>query len=82
LAAAARRHGVRHTPLVPGADPAGPTVLSRREREVLRLVGQGLSTRLIAARLGISATTVDTHVRSAVVKLGAGNRRQAAAQLA
>lgn len=56
-------------------------LLSQREAQILVLVGQGLQTRLIAARLGISATTVDSHVRSAVRKLGAENRRHAAAQL-
>jgi DNA-binding CsgD family transcriptional regulator len=55
--------------------------LSEREAQILRLVGQGLPSRLIAARLGISATTVDSHVRAAVRKLGAENRRHAAGQL-
>ena len=47
----------------------------------MRLVGEGLSTRMAARRLGISATTVDTHIRSAVLKLGAPNRRAAASRL-
>lgn len=35
--------------------------LSRRQREVLRLVAEGLSTKEIARQLGISAKTVETH---------------------
>lgn len=56
-------------------------LLSVRETEILRLVGQGLPTRLIATRLDIRPSTVDSHVRSAVAKLGAENRRHAAARL-
>lgn len=41
----------------PGATPA----LSVRERQVLQLVAEGHSTKAIAARLGISAKTVDSH---------------------
>jgi DNA-binding CsgD family transcriptional regulator len=55
--------------------------LTPREVEVLRLVGAGLSSRVIARRLGVSIATVETHVRSSVAKLGAPNRRAAAARL-
>jgi len=44
--------------------------LSRREREVLQLMADGVGTREIAARLGISYSTVRTHVRSISGKLG------------
>ena len=53
--------------------------LSRREREVLTLVGRGLTTNAIADRLGISRSTVDSHVARATAKLGARSRVHAAA---
>ncbi len=55
------------------------TALSRREREVLRLVAQGLSTKQVARRLGITERTVKFHVASILNKLGAENRAQAVA---
>jgi two-component system, NarL family, nitrate/nitrite response regulator NarL len=45
--------------------------LSPREREVLQLMSTGVATRQIAERLGISYSTVRTHVRSINAKLGA-----------
>src|SRR5947209_3335948 len=44
--------------------------LSRREREVLQLMAEGVGNRQIASRLGISYSTVRTHVRSISAKLG------------
>ena len=44
--------------------------LTRREREVLQLVGEGLTSAEIAARLVISPRTVETHRRHLVRKLG------------
>lgn len=41
--------------------PAGAPRLSPRQSEILRLLGRGLATREIAARLGISVKTVETH---------------------
>jgi two-component system, NarL family, response regulator DevR len=52
--------------------------LSEREREVLRHLGDGLTDREIAERLGISPRTVETHVGSILHKLGVKNRAQAA----
>jgi DNA-binding NarL/FixJ family response regulator len=52
--------------------------LTAREREVLKLVAQGLSTVAIARRLGLEGATVETHIESAREKLGAANRTQAA----
>jgi DNA-binding NarL/FixJ family response regulator len=51
-------------------------VLTRREREVLALVGEGLSNQEIAARLVLSPATARTHVSRAMVKLGARDRAQ------
>lgn len=45
--------------------------LSPREREVLQLMADGVPTRQIGQRLGISYSTVRTHVRSISAKLGA-----------
>lgn len=59
----------------------GPA-LTVRERDVLRLVGQGLTSAQVGARLGIAPTTVDSHVKSAKRKLGMRTRRQAATAIA
>jgi DNA-binding NarL/FixJ family response regulator len=51
-------------------------VLTQREREVLALVGQGLSNQEIAARLVLSPATARTHVSRTMVKLRARDRAQ------
>ena len=53
--------------------------LTEREREVLRMVAMGRATSWIAAELGLSAATVETHVRNFMDKLGARNRAHAIA---
>jgi DNA-binding NarL/FixJ family response regulator len=52
-------------------------VLTDREREVLALVGQGMSNDEIGAALFLSPATARTHVSRAMVKLGARDRAQA-----
>lgn len=52
--------------------------LTGREREVLALVAKGLNNAEIAARLGVSRSTVAAQVASASAKLGATSRGQAA----
>jgi DNA-binding NarL/FixJ family response regulator len=52
--------------------------LSPREREVLDLVGQGLSNKLIARRLEISEKTVKAHLTQVFSQLGVSDRTQAA----
>jgi len=47
------------------------SLLSTREREVLRLIADGLSAKEIAAELGISTKTVEAHRTSLMRKLGA-----------
>lgn len=51
-------------------------VLTQREREVLALVGRGLSDDEIAASLVLSPATARTHVSRAMTKLGARDRAQ------
>ncbi|MFI6743903.1 response regulator [Nonomuraea sp. NPDC050451] len=51
-------------------------VLTEREREVLALVGQGLSNHEIGAALFLSPATARTHVSRAMAKLGARDRAQ------
>jgi DNA-binding NarL/FixJ family response regulator len=53
--------------------------LTQREREVLRLLADGLANEEIGRRLHISAETVRTHVRKAMTKLEADTRTQAVA---
>jgi two-component system NarL family response regulator len=53
--------------------------LSARERDVLRLIAEGLRNREIAERLVISEATVKTHVRHVLEKLRFRNRAEAAA---
>jgi len=77
-----RRAGIRSIPVGPrSATRADPLGLTRREHEILTLVGAGLTSAEIGARLFISAKTVDHHVASAVGKLGAPSRAAAAARL-
>lgn len=57
------------------ADAADP--LSRREREVLDLIARGFTYPEIAQQLGLSVTTVQTHVRNIYGKLGVHNKTEA-----
>jgi DNA-binding NarL/FixJ family response regulator len=51
--------------------------LSRREREVLVLLAEGVATQQIAGRLGISYSTVRTHIGAISTKLGANSKLNA-----
>jgi two-component system response regulator DesR len=52
--------------------------LTDRERQVLRLAGEGMSSGDIAAELNLSEGTVRNYLSEAISKLGAGNRVEAA----
>jgi two-component system, NarL family, response regulator YdfI len=54
--------------------------LSERELEVLDLLAEGLSNKLIAHRLSISEHTVKTHVASIFAKIGVASRTEAVSQ--
>jgi DNA-binding NarL/FixJ family response regulator len=77
-AVAAAAHGLAAVPAGLTARQAGePEPLTAREREVLELLGQGLSNRGIAGRLGVSEHTAKFHVASVLAKLGASSRTEA-----
>lgn len=88
LVRSASDSGSRRVPLElvrPAAAPsvrisdAARTVLTARESEVLCGIGSGLSTKEIAASLGISVNTTRTHAQRLMSKLRVHSRLQAAA---
>jgi DNA-binding NarL/FixJ family response regulator len=56
------------------ATPGAQTTLTPREEEILRLVAWGYSNKEIAAQLGLSVKTVETHKANASQKLGLQHR--------
>lgn len=58
---------------------AVPLPLTKREREIAMLIGQGLSNRAIAERLTLSVRTVESHVLRAMGKTGTTSREELAA---
>lgn len=79
--------GVVSRSLVLPEDAARPTTrtplqtLTRREREIAELIGEGLTNRQIAERLYLSTRTVESHVLQARGKIGAGTRAALAAAI-
>ncbi len=90
---AAAVHAVRHgltvihsavaQPLLERSATSAPQLvrepLTARELEVLQLLAQGLPSKTVATRLGISEHTVKFHVGSILAKLGAASRTEAVA---
>lgn len=68
-------------PAAPAASPAaaeaGPVALSRRESEVLNLVSRGFIYPEIAQQMGLSVSTIQTHVRNIYGKLDVHNKTEA-----
>lgn len=59
--------------------PAGDSSslrLSPREKEILRLIGEGYSNKEIAEKLVVSSSTVHTHISNLMCKLGLDNRHE------
>ncbi len=89
LLSVARRAGVKIPRLrelmyeisVPGSRPprrpVGESPLSEREAQVLRGLARGLVYKQIASELGLSSSTVRSHLHNIYGKLGAGDRAQA-----
>jgi DNA-binding CsgD family transcriptional regulator/tetratricopeptide (TPR) repeat protein len=70
--ALAQRWGGISTPAL--REVIEPLPLTAREREIVRLLGSGLTTRGVADRLCLSARTVEGHVYRAMTKTGASSR--------
>ncbi len=64
------------TPPQPSAEDAEFEALTPREREVLHHLARGYPYKLIAARLGISARTVESHVGAVLRKLQLSSRHE------
>jgi two-component system nitrate/nitrite response regulator NarL len=64
-------------PSQPPREPKGRGELTERERQVVQLLAEGLSNKLIADRLGISDHTAKFHVNGVMMKLGASTRTEA-----
>jgi DNA-binding CsgD family transcriptional regulator len=60
---------------------AAPLPLTDREREIVMLIGEGLSNRAVAERLTLSVRTVESHIYQAMSKTGATSRDELAALL-
>jgi two-component system response regulator NreC len=50
--------------------------LTKREKQILQLIGEGLSTKMIAEKCNISINTVETHRRHLLEKLNVKNSMQ------
>ena len=70
---ASNGNGAVHEP-----ESTGRPALTRRQRDVLALISQGKSNKLIADALGMSESTVKAHVKQIIRRLNVANRTQAA----
>jgi DNA-binding CsgD family transcriptional regulator len=77
--ALAERRGGASTPAL--CQATEPLPLTDREREIVMLIGAGLSNREVAARLTLSVRTVESHIYQAMLKTGATCRDELAALL-
>jgi DNA-binding CsgD family transcriptional regulator len=66
--------------LTPALSQAGePVPFTDREREIVMLIGEGLSNREVAERLTVSVRTVESHIYRAMAKTGTTTREELAA---
>jgi DNA-binding NarL/FixJ family response regulator len=63
---------------IPPAEPAALKQIPARERDVLRLIGQGCTNRQIATQLNLAEGTVKTYVTHLLNRLALSNRSQLA----
>ena len=77
--ALAQRCGGAITPALRQASERLP--LTDREREIVMLLGQGLSSRAVAERLTLSVRTIEGHIYRAMTKTGTTSRDELAALL-
>jgi DNA-binding NarL/FixJ family response regulator len=70
---------VRNAPVVSKARLLESVRLTNREREVIALLGEGLSNKEIAARLNVAIHTVKSHVHNVLEKLALNSRLEVAA---
>ncbi|HEU4449554.1 MAG TPA: LuxR C-terminal-related transcriptional regulator [Gaiellaceae bacterium] len=68
-----------HEPLRRPPSPRGAPRLSRRQRQVLGLLAEGVPAKVAAARLGLAEATVRNHIRALLVALGAHSQLEALA---
>lgn len=62
----------------PSASEAQPSMLTKREKDVLKLIAKGQSNKMIARSLDIAEGTVKVHVKRLLSKLGMRSRTEAA----
>jgi DNA-binding NarL/FixJ family response regulator len=70
---------VRNAPVASKSRVLESVRLTLREREVIALLGEGLSNKEIAARMGIAVHTVKSHVHNVLEKLALNSRLEVAA---
>ncbi len=75
----AQQGGNAHTPAL--RDAIEPAALDQREREIVMMLGGGLTNRAIAERLSLSVRTVEAHIYRAMAKTCAVDREELAALL-
>ena len=78
LVAGVRSVLIRKQPEAPAAPVPlpGAASLSERELEVLRMVADGQTNKVVGQRLGVSALTVKSHLARIARKLGSGDRAE------
>lgn len=63
------KEAARHSELGPATE-----ALTRRERDIVHLVGRGMGNKAIARELGLSVTTIRSHLQKVYDKIGTGSR--------